>query len=74
MKTNIQIKNIFGIVLFEYESENNTIKKTLEEAVRKSVNLNYAFLAGVDLRYADLREAQLKNAILIPTCKNAMGN
>lgn len=65
MKTKIQIKDIFGIVLFEYESENNTIKKTLEEAVRKSVNLNYAFLAGADLRYADLKEAQLKNAILI---------
>ena len=65
MKEKIQIKDIFGIVLFEYESENNTIKKTLEEAVRKSVNLNYAFLAGVDLRYTDLKEAQLKNAILI---------
>lgn len=65
MKVKLQIKNVLGIVLFEYESENNTIKKTLEEAVRQGVDLNYAFLAGVDLSYADLREAQLKNAILI---------
>ena len=34
MKTlKVQIKSIYGKVLFEYESDNNTIKKTLEKAV-----------------------------------------
>lgn len=65
MKTKLQIKNIFGIVLFEYESEDNTTKKTLEEAVRQGVDLSYAFLAYVDLSYANLKDAKLNNAILI---------
>lgn len=44
----IQIKSrYFGSVLFEYEKENNTIKDTLIEAVKK----------GADLRGADLRGA-----------------
>jgi len=29
----IEIKSIFGSVLFEYDCENNTIRKTLEEAI-----------------------------------------
>ena len=55
MKTKLQIKNVFGIVLFEYESEDNTTKKTLEEAVRQGVDLSYAFLVYVDLSYANLK-------------------
>ena len=35
----IEIKSIFGKVLFALEKENNTIKETLEEAVRNNVNL-----------------------------------
>jgi hypothetical protein len=31
----IQIKNIQGKVLFEHECENNTIKLTLEKAVKE---------------------------------------
>ena len=49
MKTKIEIKSIFGSVLFEHESENNTIKKTLEEAVN----------SGADLEYANLGDAYL---------------
>lgn len=49
MKTKIEIKSISGQVLFEYEKENNTIKDTLEEAVR-----NGAYLRGADLGGADL--------------------
>ena len=51
MKTKIEIKSVFGNVLFEYEKENNTVKDTLIEAVRKG-----AYLGGADLGGADLGE------------------
>lgn len=35
----IQIKSIWDTVIFEYEKENNTIKDTLEEAVRQGAYL-----------------------------------
>ncbi|WMI43575.1 pentapeptide repeat-containing protein [Parabacteroides distasonis] len=59
MEIKIQIKSIFGSVLFEYSKENNTIKDTLCEA-----NLCGANLRGADLREADLREANLREANL----------
>ena len=49
MKIKIEIKSIFGKVLFALEKENNTIKYTIEEAVRNNANLEYA-----DLEYANL--------------------
>ena len=55
----IQIKSIFGSVLFEYEKENNTIKDTLVEAVKSD-----AYLRGADLRGADLSGAYLSDAYL----------
>jgi len=55
----IKIKSIFGGLLFEYEAQENTIKKTLEEAFKCSANLRYA-----DLRYANLRSANLSYADL----------
>ena len=42
----VTIKSTFGIVLFEFEKENNTIKETLEEAVKKCANLDGANLGG----------------------------
>lgn len=42
----IQIKSIRGDVLFEYEKENNTIKDTLEEAVKQGADLYGANLNG----------------------------
>ena len=48
-KTKIQIKSVFGDLLFEYEKENNTIKDTVEEAVRQNVSLNRASLNGASL-------------------------
>ena len=59
MEIKIQIKSIFGSVLFEYSKENNTIKDTLREA-----NLYGANLYGADLRGANLREADLYGADL----------
>ena len=78
-KIKIQIKSVFGKVLFEYEKEGNTVNDTVEEAVKISANLRgadlrcadlsnanlrYADLRGANLRYADLRGADLSNADL----------
>ena len=54
----LEIKNKrTGNVLFEYESENNTIKKTLEKAIEEKANLIGAYLRGADLEGADLEGA-----------------
>ena len=63
-KIKIQIKSVFGNVLFEYEKENNTIKDTVEEAVRRKVSLNRASLDGASLDGASLNGA--KNIPYIP--------
>lgn len=47
MEITIQIKTVFGSVLFEFSKENNTLKDTLREAVS----------CDADLRDADLRGA-----------------
>ena len=60
----IEIKSIFGKLIFEYECENNTIKKTVEEAVRKNIPLRSANLRSADLRSANLRSANLRSADL----------
>ena len=68
----IQIKSrYFGSVLFEYEKENNTIKDTLIEAVKKGADLTGAdlkgaYLTGAYLKGADLKGADLKGAKEIP--------
>ena len=79
MMIKIEIKSIFGDVKFAYECENNTIAKTLEEAVAQGadlrfanlrsaklygVNLSGSDLTNADLRFADLRGANLRNANL----------
>ena len=69
----IEIKNrLSGSIIFEYTKENNTIKETIEKAIKDSAdlgganlrgaNLGYADLRGADLRYADLRGANLRGA------------
>ena len=69
MKTKIEIKSIYGSVLFSYESENNTIKKTVEEAIKQRaylsrVNLSGANLSGANLSGANLSRANLSRANL----------
>ena len=63
-KIKIQIKTVFGDVLFEYEKENNTIKDTVEEAVRQGANLGGANLRGANLGGANLGDANLGGANL----------
>jgi hypothetical protein len=64
MKTKIQIKSIWGSVLFEFEKEDNSIKKTLEEAVINRADLRGAYLRGAYLQRADLQGAYLRGAYL----------
>ena len=61
----IEIKNRWtGNILFEYLSENNTIKKTVSEAIKSEANLRGANLCGADLCGANLRRADLCGADL----------
>ena len=64
MKIKIEIKSVFGKVLFALEKENNTIKETLEEAVRNNVNLKNANLENANLENANLKNANLEYANL----------
>lgn len=50
----IEIKSIFGSVLFSYEKENNTMKNTLIEAIRSGADLSDADLSGADLSGANI--------------------
>ena len=74
-KIKLQIKNRWtGILIFEYEKENNTIKDAVLEALRvgadlsnadlSNADLSNAYLRNADLRNADLRNADLSNAYL----------
>ena len=64
MKIRIDIKSIFGNVLFSFEKENNTIKDTLVEANLKDADLGNANLEYANLEYAYLRDANLRDANL----------
>ena len=49
MKLKIEIKNRWtGNVLFEFEKENNSLKDTLQEAVRQKADLRGAYLSDVN--------------------------
>jgi uncharacterized protein YjbI with pentapeptide repeats len=64
MKTKIEIKSIWGKLLFEFEKENNTVKDTVIEAVKMGADLTGADLRGADLTDADLTDADLTGADL----------
>jgi len=66
MKTKIKIKTVFEKIIFEYESENNTVAKTVSKYIMQELKkgLRYADLSSADLRFADLRYADLSNADL----------
>ena len=61
---NIQIKTIFGDVIFEFNKIDNTFRGTVLEAIEKNVNLSSANLRYADLRSADLSSANLRYASL----------
>ena len=60
----IEIKNIYGDVIFKHTAENNSITLTVEMAVSCGVSLSKANLAGACLAVADLAGANLEGAKL----------
>ena len=64
MKTKIQIKSISGDVKFEYECEYNSIKKTVEKAIKEICNLSGCDLSGCDLSGCDLSYSNLSGCDL----------
>ena len=64
MKTIIQIKTTLGSLLFEFEKEDNSVKDTLIEAVKRGANLAGTNLGDADLGGADLGGANLRGANL----------
>ncbi len=63
-KIKFQILSIFGSVLFEHESVDNTLKETVEKAVENRASLNGASLNGASLNGANLNGANLNGANL----------
>ena len=63
-KTKIQIMSIYGEVLFEHESVDNTLKETVERAVSDGASLNWASLNRANLYGANLNGANLDGANL----------
>ena len=62
---NIQIKSRFSAeVLFEHDCENNSIRMTLELAIKSRANLSRANLSRANLSRADLSRADLSGAYL----------
>ena len=64
MKIKIEINSVFGKVLFALEKENNTIKDTLEQAIKEDANLEDTNLRNANLGNANLEDANLYNANL----------
>ena len=62
--TKIEIKTIWGDIIFTHEKENNTVKDTLQEAVKSGADLRGADLYGADLGGANLYGANLYGANL----------
>ena len=60
----ITIISLVGNIIFEHNVENNTLLKTLKEALKIGADLRYANLNGADLSNADLSGANLSNADL----------
>ena len=62
---NIQIKSRFSAeVLFEHDCENNSIRLTLELAIKSRANLSRAYLSRAYLSRADLSYANLSGTDL----------
>ena len=60
----ITILSKFGNTIFEYETKNNTLLKTLKEALKIGTNLSGANLRYTNLSGADLSGANLSGANL----------
>ena len=68
MKCKIKLKKRYGSVFFEHEDEDNSIKKTLEEYIKRERAKGKKF---VDLRFADLESTNLEGIDLSGTDLNS---
>ena len=58
----IEIKNRYdSSVIFSHDVENNSIKLTLETAIKEKIDLKNANLSNAKLKYSNLRFADLSN-------------
>jgi uncharacterized protein YjbI with pentapeptide repeats len=64
MKTKLQIKSVFGSVLFEFEKEDNSIKDTLIEAIKQRTNLSRADLSRTNLSRTNISGTNLSGTNL----------
>jgi hypothetical protein len=62
--TKIEIKTVWGDIIFTHEKENNTVKDTLQKADKSGADLYGADLRGADLSSANLYGADLYGADL----------
>ena len=66
----IQIKSIYGSILFEYESEQNTLKNTVIKAVNSGAYLTGAYLRGAEIKDITIKKytviTGLYNYVVIP--------
>jgi hypothetical protein len=63
MLIKIKLRNT-NVVLYSHDQEDNTIRITLEKAVKEGEDLRNANLSGANLRSANLRNANLSGADL----------
>lgn len=64
METTIEIKSKSGEIIFPHTCEDNTVKKTVEEAVKRGISLRDANLYNADLLGANMCSANLSGADL----------
>ena len=60
----IEIKNVYGKVIYKHTQEKNSIKITIEKAALEGANLEGSNLGGAALEGANLRVANLRGANL----------
>jgi len=62
--TKIQIKNRWtNEIIYEYKKEDNTIKETVEKAIKEQKNLSRTYLRGADLYLWDDEEPNISKVI-----------
>lgn len=71
MEITIQLKTIYGKIIFEYKKENNSIFETIKEYIRQelengkhSADLRYAYLRNAYLPHINLNSADLSHSDL----------
>ena len=67
METTIDIKNKCGEIIFSHTCEDNSVKTTIDVAIKGKCSLRGADLCGANLRGANLCDANLCDAKNVPS-------